>query len=570
MPEPRPPDAARAEQWFERWEDRLERAARANRERDAWTPFVESPSRRLHPPGAAEAGEAAFRARLGRPFSLDLPGVVGTVGAEASPWTGAPLGVTYPRVAVDPLLEAVQAAAPAWARATRRARLGVCMEVLARWSDQTFENAYATMHTAGQAFMLAFTGSGASSLDRGLEATAAAWSAMQQIPERATFERAFGKGAPVRLEKRYRLRPVGVAVVLTCGSYPAWNAWPAILVNLATGNPVVVKPHPDTILPVAIAVETAREVLREAGFSPDLLTLACDTWDAPVAVDLFEHPAVQIIDFTGGQAFGRTIERRWAHKQVYTETAGCNAVVLESADDLESALGAIALGLVLFSAQMCTAPQNLWLPRAGVRDGDRLVPPAEVEARLVAAIDRLVADPGAAAGLCGALHSARTLADIATLKAAASDRVVRDSAPAPPPDHPEARTATPLVVRLDADDRALAQQERFGPMAFVIVADDRDAALAGATADAQRFGAIASYAYTTDPDWLPVVLDAFAEAGASVGVNLVGQRPMNYTAAFSDFHVTGLNPAGTASLTDPGFVARRFRVVQSKVEVAGS
>jgi phenylacetic acid degradation protein paaN len=569
MPDRLTPTRSRAEQWFVRWEDRLERAARANRDRDAWTPFVESPSRRLHPAGAAEAGEASFRARLARPLSLDLPGVVGAVGAEVSPWTGAPLGVTYPRVAVEPLLAAVQAVAPSWARAPRRARVGVCMEILARWADQTFENAHATMHTAGQAFMLAFTGSGASSLDRGLEATAAAWTAMQQIPEQATFERAFGKGPPVRLEKRYRLRPVGVAVVLTCGSYPAWNAWPAILANLATGNPVVVKPHPDTILPVAIAVETARSVLREAGFSPDLVTLACDTWDAPVAGELFDHPAVQIIDFTGGQAFGRTIERRWAHKQVYTETAGCNAVLLESAVDLDQVLGAIALGLVLFSAQMCTAPQNLWLPRAGVRERDRLVPAAEVEARLVAAIDRLVADPSRAAGLAGSLHSARTVADIAELRAAAGDRVVRDSAPVMAPDHPAARTATPLVVRLDARDRALAQQERFGPMAFVILADDRNAALAAATDDARQFGAIASYAYTTDPDWLPVVLDAFADAGASVGVNLIGQRPMNYTAAFSDFHVTGLNPAGTASLTDPGFVARRFRVVQSKVELAG-
>ena len=43
---------------------------------------------------------------------------------------------------------------------------------------------------------------------------------------------------------------------------------------------------------------------------------------------------------------------------------------------------------------------------------------------------------------------------------------------------------------------------------------------------------------------------------------------MQFTAGFSDFHVTGLNPAGTACLTDPAFVSRRFRVVQSKVELA--
>ena len=61
--------------------------------------------------------------------------------------------------------------------------------------------------------------------------------------------------------------------------------------------------------------------------------------------------------------------------------------------------------------------------------------------------------------------------------------------------------------------------------------------------------------------------DAFAEAGASVGLNLLRQLPINYAASYSDFHVTGLNPAGNACLTDIAFVARRFRIVQSKREL---
>ena len=564
MPEPL------AERWFARWSERLDAAVQANRLRHAHSPFIASPSRRLHPEGALSAGRAAFEAHLGRPFLLDQPGGAGRVGAEVSPFTGRPLGIDYPRADVPALFGAIAGAWPGWRRATRRARVGVCMELLDRWAGQVFENAHATMHTTGQAFMLAFAGSGASSLDRGLEATAAAWAAMQQVPERAAFARPFGKGPSVHLDKRYRLVPVGVAVVLSCGSYPAWNAYPAILANLATGNPVVVKPHPDTILPVAIAVRTGRAVLAEAGFDPNLLTLACDTWAAPVATALFDRPETRIIDFTGGQGFGRWIEQHQRDKQVYTETAGCNAVVLESARDLDAVLGAVAHGLVLFGAQMCTAPQNIWVPRAGVWDGDRRVPAGEVAARLVAAVDALVADPAVAAGLCGALHSARTVDEMAALRAACGARVLREGAPYVHPEHPHARTATPLIARLDAADRGLAQREHFGPMAFIIEAEDRDAALAGATADARGFGAIASYAYTTDPDWLEVLLDAFADAGASVGVNLIRQRPMNFTAAFSDFHVTGLNPAGTACLTDPAFVAGRFRVVQSKVERPGT
>jgi phenylacetic acid degradation protein paaN len=558
-----------AEAWFTRHEERLRAAVRANRTREGFTPFVDSPSARLHPEGAHAAGRAAADAHLGRPFELGLPGVVGRLGSERSPYTGEPLGVTYESVDVDALFAAVGEAWGPWRRASVRARVGVCAEILDRWAQAVFENAYATQHTTGQAFMLAFAGSGASSLDRGLEALAVALDAMEAIPGQATYTRAFGRDAEVTLEKRYRLAPVGVAVVLSCGSYPAWNAYPAILANLATGNPVVLKPHPDTILPMAIAARIGRAALADAGFDPNLLTLAVDTWTAPIAKALFARPETRIVDFTGGQAFGRWIETSLPGVQTYTETAGCNAVVLESAADLDAALGAIALGLVLFSAQMCTAPQNLWLPADGVLDGGRRVPAEVVAARLCAKVDALVGDPERAAGLCGALHSARTVDELARVReqaVAAGHAVLREPAPYTHPEFPAARTATPLIVQLPASDRSLAQAERFGPIAFVITAADRDAALAGATEDAARFGAIGSYLYSVDRAWSARAEEAFLDAGASVGVNLVRQRPMNFTAAFSDFHVTGLNPAGNASLTDPGFVSQRFRVVQVKRE----
>ena len=41
-------------------------------------------------------------------------------------------------------------------------------------------------------------------------------------------------------------------------------------------------------------------------------------------------------------------------------------------------------------------------------------------------------------------------------------------------------------------------------------------------------------------------------------------------AAYSDYHVTGLNPAGNASLTDLAFVAGRFRITQSRRPAAAA
>lgn len=54
-------------------------------------------------------------------------------------------------------------------------------------------------------------------------------------------------------------------------------------------------------------------------------------------------------------------------------------------------------------------------------------------------------------------------------------------------------------------------------------------------------------------------------AKARVAFNLTGNIYVNQNASFSDFHVTGGNPAGNASLTDPEFVLKRFVRVQSKV-----
>ena len=61
--------------------------------------------------------------------------------------------------------------------------------------------------------------------------------------------------------------------------------------------------------------------------------------------------------------------------------------------------------------------------------------------------------------------------------------------------------------------------------------------------------------------------DALTEAGVPVSCNLTGQTFVNQAAAFSDFHVSGANPAGNATLCDAAFVVNRFRMVHTRVQV---
>jgi hypothetical protein len=52
--------------------------------------------------------------------------------------------------------------------------------------------------------------------------------------------------------------------------------------------------------------------------------------------------------------------------------------------------------------------------------------------------------------------------------------------------------------------------------------------------------------------------------GVALSCNLTGNIWVNQSAAFSDFHATGANPAANACLTDGAFVAGRFRIVESR------
>jgi phenylacetic acid degradation protein paaN len=535
----------------------IDAAVAAVSARAAWSPFKDSPSTKIHGPDKPVAGRAAFEAQLNRPFDLDLPGVIGRAGAEVSPFTGELLGISYPLCDPEALIEAAHAAWPAWRAADPELRLALCAEMAARLYDVNFEMAQAVMHVAGQSYTQAFSGSGPNALDRGIEALAYAAKAMRDVTRSARYERDFA-GEAVSLDKTYVLVPRGIGLVVCCASFPTWNAYPALFASLATGNPVILKPHPIAVLPMAIVARECRRVLADFGFDPNLITLAVDTLAEPVAQVLVDHPAIQIIDFTGSPRYGGHLERTVTGKLLFTETAGVNTVVVESVADLDAAARAIARAASLFSAQMCTSPQVVYV-----------APPlAEAfAAALVAQIDAIADDPAQAAGIMGAIQGEVSLKAVADVRAAVAQRpgvrVLREAAPYAHPQFPKARTLTPLVLGVDGSAPDLYAKEHFGPVLFV-VAMEADAAVAEATHLSRTKGSISSYLYSTDEAFIDRSTPLYEQAGANLTINLTGAMWINFAAAYSDYHVSGLNPAGNACLADLAFVASRFRIVQRR------
>ncbi len=559
------PSESAAMRLYEKHEAALREARRACLERSYFTLFPETPDRHRGGVAAAEAGVAAFRAQLGRSFDLDQPGALGRLAGEVSPYTQAPLDIDYPRADPDALFGAARAAMGPWAAASPRARLGVCMEIVDRLYEGVFETAQAVMHTSGQSGPMSYAGSGTNALDRGVEALAYAYAAMADVPAEALWERRFG-AATIRLRKRYRLVPRGVAVCFACATFPTWNAYPAMLASLATGNAVIVKPHPSAVLPMALAVRACRRVLAEAGFLPDLVTLCLDSADDPIGKRLIKHPHTAIVDFTGSARFGSWVEANAHPALCFSETSGVNTVVVESVDALEPVIRSLATTMSLFSAQMCTSPQNIYVPRDGIRCGATRIGPDEFGEALAAAIGAIAADPRRAAPIMAAIQSPSTLALIDQMAADGTrrGRVLRASAPFENAEFPQARTRSPLLLGVDSGARDLYGEERFGPIGFVIATADRDAALAEASADALAGGGITAFVYSTDPAYVDRAELAYSAAGAQLTCNLTGAMPLNFAAAYSDYHVSGMNPAGNATLTDLAFVASRFRITQSR------
>ncbi len=545
-----------------RHRDRLDAAVAACASREYFSAFDESPSPRVYGEAAAADGKAAYEAWLDGDFPLTTPGADGTVATERSPF-GIDLGVRYPRVrpdGVDALMSAATAGRKAWRDAGPEGRTGVCLEILDRLHGRVFELANAVQHTSGQAFVMAFQAGGAHALDRALEAIAYAWTEMTRTPATARWEKP-GK-VPLTMEKTFTVVPRGVGLVIGCNTFPTWNSWPGLFASLATGNPVVVKPHPAAVLPLAITVQACQEVLAEAGFDPHLVTLAAEDPADRLAGVLAVRPEVKLIDFTGGNAFGDWLEDHARQAVVFTEKAGVNTVVVDSTDSFRAMCQNLAFSFALYTGQMCTAPQNVYLPSAGIETEDGVKTPAEVAAGIGASLDQLLGEDARAVELLGGVVNPGVLE---RLDAAGSHGdVLVASRTVTHPAYPDATVRTPTLIGLTAADSEVYESECFGPVAYLIQTAGTDESIDLFRDTVQRHGAMTAAVYSTSDDVLADVREAALDAGVALSENLLGGVFVNQSAAYSDFHGTGANPAANASFTDGAYVASRFRIVQSR------
>ena len=544
---------------------KLAAALAALEHRGYWSAYPESPSPRVYGDGTADAGLAAYDAHLNQRFPLGQPGADGWVDGEISP-SGPELGVSYEHLGPDVAISAALAAQQAWRTAAPRRRAAICVEIIDRINARSFELAHAVMHTSGQPFVMAFQAGGPHAQDRALEAVAAACAEQTRVPATAVWEKPQGKRPPLRMEKTYTPVGAGVALVVGCNTFPTWNSYPGLFASLVTGNPVIVKPHPRAVLPLAITVAVAREVLAERGFSPDLVLLAPESPGERLAAVLAVRPEVKIVDFTGSSAFGEWLEAHARQARVYTEKAGVNSVLIESTSDYQGMLANLAFSLVLYSGQMCTTPQDLLVPAAGVQTDMGVKSAADIGADLATAIGATLGPDEKAVELLGAIVSDDVAARLEN--AAAVARAAVPSRAITHPRYPAARIRTPLVAAVDAADKVITA-ECFGPVSYLVTTHSPAGSLALFRRITAAQGALTASVYSVDTGYLAAARTAALDVGVALSENLTSGVYVNQTAAFSDFHGSGANPAANAAYTDGDFVTGRFRFIEARRHLPG-
>ncbi|MFG1191814.1 aldehyde dehydrogenase [Xanthobacter flavus] len=152
-----------------------------------------------------------------------------------------------------------------------------------------------------------------------------------------------------------RYEPIGVVAAISPWNSPlvltAWKLAPA----LAAGNTVVVKPSEYSS---ASMLYLAR-LFEEAGFPPGVVNVV--TGGGKVGEALVNHPLVERIAFTGGEAGGRAVYQAAAKafKRVSLELGGKSPnIVFEDADLDDAVKGAVA-GVFAAAGQTCMAGSRL-------------------------------------------------------------------------------------------------------------------------------------------------------------------------------------------------------------------
>ncbi len=152
--------------------------------------------------------------------------------------------------------------------------------------------------------------------------------------------------------------PIGPVLAITPFNFPLNLVAHKVAPCLAVGNPVVLKPAPQTPMTALLL----GEILLGADLPPGTISIVpCDNSQAE---EMVKDPRFKAVSFTGSVNVGWMIKAKAGKKRVVLELGGNAAVIVERDADLEFASHRCATGGFSYSGQTCISVQRVFIQDA--------------------------------------------------------------------------------------------------------------------------------------------------------------------------------------------------------------
>lgn len=148
--------------------------------------------------------------------------------------------------------------------------------------------------------------------------------------------------------------PIGPILGITPFNFPLNLVAHKVAPALAAGNPILIKPAPQTPLTALLLGEVA----LEAGLPPGGLNVVpCDN---TLAERFVTDPRFKMLSFTGSAAVGWMLKAKCGKKKVTLELGGNAGVIIEPDADLDVAAQRCATGGFGYAGQTCISVQRIF------------------------------------------------------------------------------------------------------------------------------------------------------------------------------------------------------------------
>ena len=193
-------------------------------------------------------------------------------------------------------------------------------------------------------------------IDRGIQTFRLAAEESTRIPgETIPMDLTPGGEAYTATVKRF---PLGPILGITPFNFPLNLVAHKVAPCLAAGNPIVLKPAPQTPLTALLL----GEVFLTTELPPAAFTiLPCSN---ALAEGMVEHPLFQALSFTGSMNVGWMLKRKAGHKRVLLELGGNAGVIIEPDANIETAIARCAAGGFGYAGQTCISVQRIYVQQS--------------------------------------------------------------------------------------------------------------------------------------------------------------------------------------------------------------